>query len=92
MSGMISTTERLGNLTSLTLTSEGLPILDALTIVTRSMHNCKVFGYYGGIQKLTALMKGILLFFSFMLYKKSVTLLCICFVGLIYNIPYTIGK
>lgn len=58
MSGMISTTERLGNLTSLTLTSEGFPILDALTIVTRSMHNCKVFGFYGGIQKLTALMKA----------------------------------
>ncbi|KAL1821830.1 hypothetical protein ACET3Z_016699 [Daucus carota] len=58
LSGTISTTERLGNVTSYTLTSEGFPILDALTIVTRSMHNCKVFGYYGGIQKLTALMKA----------------------------------
>ncbi|KAK6245788.1 hypothetical protein SCA6_008878 [Theobroma cacao] len=42
----------------LIITSEGLPVLDALKIVTRSMHNCRVFGYYGGIQKLTALMKG----------------------------------
>lgn len=33
-------------------------MLDALTIVTRSIHNCRVFGYYGGIQKLAALMKG----------------------------------
>ncbi|KAK4722545.1 hypothetical protein R3W88_012778 [Solanum pinnatisectum] len=44
--------------TSSTITSEGLPILDALTVITRSMHNCRVFGYYGGIQKLTALMKA----------------------------------
>ncbi|KAL3340220.1 hypothetical protein AABB24_028710 [Solanum stoloniferum] len=43
---------------SSTITSEGLPILDALTVITRSMHNCRVFGYYGGIQKLTALMKA----------------------------------
>lgn len=45
---------------SSTITSEGLPVLDALTVITRSMHNCRVFGYYGGIQKLTALMKGII--------------------------------
>ncbi|KAL3371685.1 hypothetical protein AABB24_008296 [Solanum stoloniferum] len=43
---------------SSTITSEGLPILDSLTVITRSMHNCRVFGYYGGIQKLTALMKA----------------------------------
>lgn len=53
-----STTEQMGTSTSLTVTSEGLPVLDALTIVTRSIHNCRVFGYYGGIQKLAALMKG----------------------------------
>ncbi|GFY85906.1 hypothetical protein Acr_04g0006440 [Actinidia rufa] len=53
-----STTDQVGTSTSLTITSEGLPVLDALTIVTRSMHNCRVFGYYGGIQKLTALMKA----------------------------------
>lgn len=47
-----------GASTSLNITSEGLPVLDALTIVLRSMHNCRVFGYYGGIVKLTALMKG----------------------------------
>ncbi|XP_068657011.1 BEACH domain-containing protein B [Aristolochia californica] len=37
---------------------EGLHVLDALTIVIRSMHNRRVFGYYGGMQKLTALMKA----------------------------------
>ncbi|KAK1395990.1 Beach domain-containing protein b [Heracleum sosnowskyi] len=57
-SAMISTIEQLGTVTSSTLTSEGLPILDALTIVTRSMHNCNVFGYSGGIQKVTSLMKA----------------------------------
>nr|POF26456.1 beach domain-containing protein b [Quercus suber] len=55
---MRSTTGSSGASTSFSITSEGLPILDALTIVTRSLHNCRVFGYYGGIQKLTALMKG----------------------------------
>ncbi|XVE60616.1 hypothetical protein DITRI_Ditri05aG0142300 [Diplodiscus trichospermus] len=43
---------------SISFASEGLPVLDALNIITRSLHNCRVFGYYGGIQKLTALMKG----------------------------------
>ncbi|KAM3682516.1 hypothetical protein ACJW31_12G078200 [Castanea mollissima] len=55
---MRSTTGSSGASTSFSITSEGLPILDALTVVTRSLHNCRVFGYYGGIQKLTALMKG----------------------------------
>ncbi|KAK2977991.1 hypothetical protein RJ640_023529 [Escallonia rubra] len=57
-SGTQPTTEQLGPLMSLTIKSEGLPILDVLTIITRSMHNCRVFGYYGGIQKLTALVKA----------------------------------
>ncbi|KAK3030756.1 hypothetical protein RJ639_036560, partial [Escallonia herrerae] len=57
-SGTQPTTEQLGPLMSLTIKSEGLPVLDVLTIITRSMHNCRVFGYYGGIQKLTALMKA----------------------------------
>lgn len=56
---MRSKTGLSGASTSLNITSEGLPVLDALTIVTRSLHNCRVFGYYGGIQKLTALLKGI---------------------------------
>ncbi|KAG7971974.1 hypothetical protein I3843_07G161500 [Carya illinoinensis] len=55
---MRSTIGLSGASTSLNISSEGLPVLDALTIVTRSLHNCRVFGYYGGIQKLTALMKG----------------------------------
>lgn len=46
--------------TTLNIISEGMPLLDALMIVTRSLHNCRVFGYHGGIQKLTALMKGII--------------------------------
>ncbi|VFQ86787.1 unnamed protein product [Cuscuta campestris] len=41
-----------------TITSEGIPVLDALTVVVRSLHNCRLFGYYGGIQKITALMKA----------------------------------
>ncbi|KAJ0086384.1 hypothetical protein Patl1_08677 [Pistacia atlantica] len=47
--------------TSLTSTSEAFIVLDALNIVIRSMHNCRVFGYYGGIHKLTALMKGVVI-------------------------------
>ncbi|KAJ9567814.1 hypothetical protein OSB04_003780 [Centaurea solstitialis] len=47
-----------GTSSSLAIISEGFPVLNALIIMTRSMHNCKVLGYYGGIQKLTALMKG----------------------------------
>lgn len=49
---------------SIGATSEGLLVLDALTIVTRSVHNCKVLGYHGGIQKLTALMKGVISTFT----------------------------
>ncbi|CAL1395487.1 unnamed protein product [Linum trigynum] len=40
------------------VSAEGLPVLDALTIITRSMHNCRVFGFYSGVQKLTALLKA----------------------------------
>ncbi|KAJ4963542.1 hypothetical protein NE237_023481 [Protea cynaroides] len=43
---------------SMSIIAEGFPVLDALSIVVRSMHNCNVFGYYGGMQKLTALMKA----------------------------------
>lgn len=58
---MRSTTEFPSPSTSLNITAEGFPVLDALSIVTRSLHNCRVFGYYSGIQKLTALMKGIII-------------------------------
>ncbi|KAK1406699.1 hypothetical protein QVD17_38307 [Tagetes erecta] len=47
-----------GTSSSLAITSEGFAVLNALIIMSRSMHNCKVLGYYGGIQKLTALMKA----------------------------------
>jgi hypothetical protein len=40
------------------LSTEGLTILECLTIITRSAHNCRVFNYYGGVQKVTALLKG----------------------------------
>ncbi|KAH6788519.1 binding protein [Perilla frutescens var. frutescens] len=43
---------------SLNIPSESWMVLDALTVVTLSIHNCKVFGYHTGIQKLTALMKA----------------------------------
>ncbi|KAK9165680.1 hypothetical protein Scep_000871 [Stephania cephalantha] len=43
---------------SVSIITEGFPILEALTVITRSMHNCRVFGYYGGMQKLIALMKA----------------------------------
>lgn len=66
---MRSTTGLSGASTGLNITSEGLPVLDALAIVTRSQHNCRVFGYCGGIQKLTALMKGIvMLYFSYIAF------------------------
>uniref|UniRef100_A0A162A6C6 BEACH domain-containing protein n=1 Tax=Daucus carota subsp. sativus TaxID=79200 RepID=A0A162A6C6_DAUCS len=45
MSGVISTTERLGTDTSVTLTSEELAILDALAIVTRKIKNKKLQCY-----------------------------------------------
>ncbi|XP_061352489.1 BEACH domain-containing protein B, partial [Gastrolobium bilobum] len=53
-----SPTELSGAATKLFITSEGFLILDALKIIARSLYNCRVFGYYGGVQKLTALMKG----------------------------------
>lgn len=54
-----STLDLSGSSMNLSIGVDGLDILNTLTVVTRSMHNCRVFGYYGGIQKLTALMKGI---------------------------------
>lgn len=45
---------------SLNFSTEARDVLNCLTIITRSMHNCKVFSYYGGVQKVTALLKGTL--------------------------------
>ncbi|XP_038974909.1 BEACH domain-containing protein B isoform X2 [Phoenix dactylifera] len=42
---------------SLTFSMEALYVLNCLTIITRSVHNCKVFSYYGGVQKIIALLK-----------------------------------
>ncbi|XP_052201034.1 BEACH domain-containing protein B isoform X2 [Diospyros lotus] len=53
-----STADLVGTSMSYAMTSEVLPTLNALIIISRSMHNCRVFGYYGGIQKLTALLKA----------------------------------
>ncbi|CAM8878100.1 unnamed protein product [Rhodiola kirilowii] len=55
---MQSMTSMPGNSGIRNIMSEWLPVLDALTIVTRSVHNCRVFGYYGGIQRLIALLKA----------------------------------
>uniref|UniRef100_A0A7N0VH18 BEACH domain-containing protein B n=1 Tax=Kalanchoe fedtschenkoi TaxID=63787 RepID=A0A7N0VH18_KALFE len=55
---MQSITSVSGNSGIRNLMSEWLPVLDGLTIVTRSVHNCRVFGYYGGIQRLVALLKA----------------------------------
>ncbi|KAH0452153.1 hypothetical protein IEQ34_019452 [Dendrobium chrysotoxum] len=43
---------------SLTSSADGLYVLNSLMIANRSMHNCKVFSYYGGVQKVTALLKA----------------------------------
>lgn len=43
---------------SLSFSTEVLYVLNCLTIITRSIHNCKVFSYYGGVQKITALLKA----------------------------------
>lgn len=61
-SAIQSTSEQSGSSTD-TLTYEGFDVLDALAVTVRSMHNCRVFGFYGGVQKLTALMKGTSLLF-----------------------------
>ncbi|KAL8030230.1 hypothetical protein ABFX02_14G273200 [Erythranthe guttata] len=52
------TDNQVGVTTSISISSESWMTLDALTVVTLSIYNCKVFGYHGGIQKLTALMKA----------------------------------
>ncbi|GFP89566.1 beach domain-containing protein lvsc [Phtheirospermum japonicum] len=52
------TDNQVGITTCMNITSESWMALDALTIVTLSIHNCKVFGYHSGIQKVTALMKA----------------------------------
>ncbi|XP_040380752.1 BEACH domain-containing protein B-like isoform X2 [Oryza brachyantha] len=47
--------EQLGDLG---LRTERLHVLECLTILTRSMHNCRVFRYYGGVKKVTSLLKA----------------------------------
>lgn len=68
-------------------------MLDALTIVTRSIHNCRVFGYYGGIQKLAALMKGktigLVLIILFLHLLKSRFVLVIS-IGIFFLFPILI--
>lgn len=71
-SAIQSTSEQSGSSTD-TLTYEGFDVLDALAVTVRSMHNCRVFGFYGGVQKLTALMKGTsLLFWIWSFYQLMV--------------------
>ncbi|KAF8687356.1 hypothetical protein HU200_043042 [Digitaria exilis] len=42
---------------NLGLSTQILQILECLAILTRSLHNCRVFSYYGGVQKITSLLK-----------------------------------
>ncbi|KAG0476313.1 hypothetical protein HPP92_013154 [Vanilla planifolia] len=44
---------------SLTYNTDGLYALNSLMIANRSWHNCKVFSYYGGVQKVAALLKAV---------------------------------
>ncbi|XP_021759768.1 BEACH domain-containing protein B-like isoform X1 [Chenopodium quinoa] len=53
-----STYDSLTVSTSLKISTEGIPALEALVIIVRSVHNCRILGYYGGIQKLVALIKA----------------------------------
>ncbi|XP_062179129.1 BEACH domain-containing protein B-like [Phragmites australis] len=45
-------------LKNLGLSTERLQVLECLTILTRSLHNCRVFSYYGGVQRVTSLLKA----------------------------------
>lgn len=45
-------------LINLGLNTDVLYILNCLAIIIRSIHNCRVFCYYGGMQKIIALLKG----------------------------------
>ncbi|KAL0322863.1 UNVERIFIED_CONTAM: BEACH domain-containing protein B, partial [Sesamum angustifolium] len=65
------TNNQVGITTSVNITSESWMALDALAVVTLSIHNCKVFGYHGGIQKLTALMKEILRLIRRLIMKEQ---------------------
>jgi len=57
-----SLTDFSGAAAKLFITSEVFFILDALKIIAHSLYNCRVFGYYGRIRKLMALMKGTMLY------------------------------
>ncbi|TKW23149.1 hypothetical protein SEVIR_4G274600v4 [Setaria viridis] len=43
---------------NLGLSTQILKVLECLAILTRSLHNCRVFSYYGGVQKITSLLKA----------------------------------
>nr|CAD1832089.1 unnamed protein product [Ananas comosus var. bracteatus] len=45
-------------LINLGLNTDVLYILNCLAIIIRSIHNCRVFCYYGGVQKIIALLKA----------------------------------
>uniref|UniRef100_A0ACD6ACN4 Uncharacterized protein n=1 Tax=Avena sativa TaxID=4498 RepID=A0ACD6ACN4_AVESA len=53
-----SSPKHLEQLEPLELSTERLHVLECLTILTRSVHNCRVFSYYGGVQKVTSLLKA----------------------------------
>ncbi|CAD6338666.1 unnamed protein product [Miscanthus lutarioriparius] len=47
-----------GQQNNLGLSSQIFQVLECLEILTRSLHNCKVFSYYGGVQKIASLLKA----------------------------------
>ncbi|CAL5040017.1 unnamed protein product [Urochloa decumbens] len=45
---------------NLGLSTQILHVLECSAILTRSLHNCRAFSYYGGVQKITSLLKELL--------------------------------
>ncbi|CAL4966889.1 unnamed protein product [Urochloa decumbens] len=43
---------------NLGLSTQILHVLECSAILTRSLHNCRAFSYYGGVQKITSLLKA----------------------------------
>ncbi|EPS68659.1 hypothetical protein M569_06109, partial [Genlisea aurea] len=52
------TNSQLDCTSNLSISSESLMTLDALTIVTLSAHNCQIIGHHSAVQKITTLMKA----------------------------------
>lgn len=73
MSMMQSKPDLSGSCTSPDIKTDGIPVLEALAVVTRALYNCRVFWYHGGIQKLMVLMKGIIFTLIFLQSSQMMT-------------------